>query len=151
MFLRGSVILCALIIISSQNQKNDGRRLEVVADGLALWRGVQLAIDTTLVSPLHQDGSPRTPPMEQCWRRFASGRNVFQTARLVVLAPEVGGRWLDETAQFLQGLAKARAHAVDPSRACGSRMDSTLELHLGLQHSACIRDVPVGAPTNNWH
>ena len=29
--------------------------------------------------------------------------------------------------------------------------DSTLELHLGLQRSACIRDVPVGAPTNPWH
>ena len=30
----------------------DGRRLEVVADGLSLWRGAQLAIDMTLVSPL---------------------------------------------------------------------------------------------------
>ena len=30
----------------------DGRRLEVVADGLSLWRGAQLAIDTTLVSSL---------------------------------------------------------------------------------------------------
>ena len=29
----------------------DGRRLEVVADGLTLWHGAQLAIDTTLVSP----------------------------------------------------------------------------------------------------
>ena len=33
----------------------DGRRLEVIADGLSLWRGAQLAIDTTLVSPLHRD------------------------------------------------------------------------------------------------
>ena len=37
----------------------DGRRLEVVADGLTLWHGAQLAIDTTLVSPLHRDGSAR--------------------------------------------------------------------------------------------
>ena len=29
----------------------DGRRLEVVADGLTLWQAAQLAIDTTLVSP----------------------------------------------------------------------------------------------------
>ena len=29
----------------------DGRRLEVVADGLMLWDGAQLAIDTSLVSP----------------------------------------------------------------------------------------------------
>ena len=37
----------------------DGRRVEVVADGLPLFGGVQLAIDTTLVSTLHCDGSPR--------------------------------------------------------------------------------------------
>ena len=30
----------------------DGRRLEIVADDLTLWRGAQLAIDTTMVSPL---------------------------------------------------------------------------------------------------
>ena len=35
----------------------DGRRLEVIADRLTLWRGVQLAIDTTQVSPLHSDGT----------------------------------------------------------------------------------------------
>ena len=35
----------------------DGRRLEVVADGLSLWQGAQLAIDTTMVSPLRRDGS----------------------------------------------------------------------------------------------
>ena len=37
----------------------DGPRLEVVADGLTLWHGAQLAIDTTLVSPLRRDGSAR--------------------------------------------------------------------------------------------
>ena len=37
----------------------DARRLEVIADGLSLWRGAQLAIDTTLVSPLHRDGTAR--------------------------------------------------------------------------------------------
>ena len=37
----------------------DGRRLEVVADGLPLHGGAQLAIDTTMVSPLHRDGTAR--------------------------------------------------------------------------------------------
>ena len=37
----------------------DNRRLEVVADGLSLWNGSQLPIDTTLVSPLHRDGRAR--------------------------------------------------------------------------------------------
>ena len=36
-----------------------GRRLEVVADGLPLFHGAQLAIDTTLVSPVRSDGAPR--------------------------------------------------------------------------------------------
>ena len=33
-------------------------------------------------------------------------------ARLVVLAAEVGGRWSDETAQFLEALAKHRAQGA---------------------------------------
>ena len=37
----------------------DARRLEVVADGLQLSGGAQLAIETTLVSPLHRDGCAR--------------------------------------------------------------------------------------------
>ena len=37
----------------------DGRRLEVVADGFPLHGGAQLAIDTTMVSPLHSNGVAR--------------------------------------------------------------------------------------------
>ena len=33
------------------------RRLEVVVDGLPLWNGAQLAIDTTMVSPVRRDGT----------------------------------------------------------------------------------------------
>ena len=36
-----------------------GRRLEIIADGLPSWRGAQLAIDTTLVSPIRADGTAR--------------------------------------------------------------------------------------------
>ena len=43
----------------------DGRRLEVVADGLTLWHGAQLAIDATLVSPLRRDGSARFRAADQ--------------------------------------------------------------------------------------
>ena len=38
---------------------NDGRRLKVVVDGLPVYGGAQLAVDTTLVSALHCDGSAR--------------------------------------------------------------------------------------------
>ena len=34
----------------------DGRRLEIVADGVTLWHGARLAIDTTTVSPVRRDG-----------------------------------------------------------------------------------------------
>ena len=34
----------------------DQRRIEIIVD---LWHGAQVAVDTTLVSPLHGDGSPR--------------------------------------------------------------------------------------------
>ena len=37
----------------------DARRLDIVADGLPLFGGVQLASDTTLVSAVRQDGTPR--------------------------------------------------------------------------------------------
>ena len=33
----------------------DGRRLEVIADGLPLFDGAQLALDTTMVSPLDSE------------------------------------------------------------------------------------------------
>ena len=41
----------------------DARRLEIVADGLPLFGGAQLAIDTTLVSAVRQDGTPRRGAM----------------------------------------------------------------------------------------
>ena len=41
-------------------QHVDARRLEVVADGLPLFHGAQIAVDTTLVSPLRRDGTPPT-------------------------------------------------------------------------------------------
>ena len=40
-------------------QHIDDRRIEVIANGLALAGGAQLAVDTTLVSPLTRAGEPR--------------------------------------------------------------------------------------------
>ena len=37
--------------------RSDLRRLEVVAEGLTLFVGCQLAIDATVASPLHSDGT----------------------------------------------------------------------------------------------
>ena len=89
----------------------DGRRLEVVADGLTLWHGAQLAIDTTLVSPLRRDGSARFRVANQDGAVLMEARRRKERtypelsgeggrARLVVLAAEVGGRWSEETARW---------------------------------------------------
>ena len=37
---------------------HDGRRIEVIANGLPLFHGAQVAIDATIVSPLRGDGQP---------------------------------------------------------------------------------------------
>ena len=79
----------------------DARRLEVVADGLPLWGGVQLAVDTTLVSALRGDRNPRRGAATRDGVALSEARDKERTypelvgpgarARLVVLALEVGG------------------------------------------------------------
>ena len=97
----------------------DDRRVEVLADGLPLFHGQQLAIDTTLVSALGRDGLPRP----RCAHvdgaileaaRWRKERHHLELSgqqgrtRLVVLAAEVGGRWSQESVRFLVQLAKAK-------------------------------------------
>ena len=80
----------------------DSRQLEVVADGLPLFHGAQLAIDTPLVSPVGRDGLPRS----RCAREDGAALTIarrrkertcpeltgrFGRAKLVVFGCEVGG------------------------------------------------------------
>ena len=94
----------------------DGRRLEIVVDGLPLFSGAQLAVDTTMVSPLHRDGTARRGAalsgekvLEEARRRkertYPELSGAGGRARLAALAATVGGRWSQETAQFLRGFA----------------------------------------------
>ena len=98
----------------------DERRVEVLADGLPLFHGAQLAVDTTLVSVLGRNGEPRPRCadvdgviLEEATRRKErrypelSGRHG--RTHLVVLAAEVCGRWSPDTVRFLAQLAKAKA------------------------------------------
>ena len=102
----------------------DDRGIEVIANGLPLWGGCQLAVDTTLVSPLTRDGQPR-----QRQRRYAGAalhdarRNKERVyseltrggrCRLVVLGIETGGRWSEEACNFLRLLAQHRARQDTP-------------------------------------
>ena len=103
----------------------DGRRLEVVVDGLPLFGGWQWAVDTTLVCALHGDGRLWRGAAEMDGvallaarrvkeRRYPEFVGVQARARLVVLVVEVGGRFSKETNGFLTGLAKARARSETP-------------------------------------
>ena len=98
----------------------DNRRLEVVVDGLPLFRGAQLAIDTTMVSPIRRDGTSRRQcastngaALLQARRRkertYPELAGDMGRARLVVLGCEVGGRWSTEASSFLSALAEAKA------------------------------------------
>ena len=101
----------------------DERRIEVVANGLPLWHGSQLALDATIVSPLTRRGEahPRADVQPGCAVAAAARRNRCQTypelgrarrGRLVVVGIETGGRFGTEAVQLLRLLARHRADSV---------------------------------------
>ena len=101
----------------------DARRLEVVVNNLPLFGGSQLAIDTTLVSPVRANGQSipgafrhdgvalkRAKQRKQrTYPELTGGRG---RTRLLVMALEIGGRWNHDAYHFLRHLAKARSREV---------------------------------------
>ena len=92
-----------------------------VAVGLPLFGGVQLAVDTTLVSPVRGGGQPQRGASDRDGVALKRARRKKETtypelvrlvsrARLVVL----GGRWSQEAWIFVQLLAQARARSEIP-------------------------------------
>ena len=101
---------------------DDDRRIEVVASGLPLFGGQQLAVDVTMYGALTADGRPRP---RATWQDGAALRDARRDkerrypeflrgarCRLVVVALETGGRFSAETIAFLVGLSQARARAA---------------------------------------
>ena len=113
----------------------DGRRIEVIADGLTLFQGAQLAIDTTMVSPLRRDGTTRR----------GAGRRPGVALEQARRTKE--GRWSDETAQFLRCLAKAKAETAPVliknrvKAAWLRRWSSILACSAGPSHRPFLRGV----------
>ena len=101
---------------------HDHRQLEIIANGFTLWGGAQLAVDTTLISPVRRNGTPQpgadTEDGVQLQtarrRKELRYRELVQSrrCRLVVLALKVGGRWSDDAVSFVRLLAKAKARTV---------------------------------------
>ena len=98
--------------------RQDDRRIEVIANGLPIWGGAQLAVDTTIVSPLTRDGQPRRRAGQYAGTALTEARRRkertypelmrSQRCRLVVLGIETGGRWR-KAASFVRLLAHAKA------------------------------------------
>ena len=109
----------------------DDRRIEVIANGLPMWGGSQLAVDTTLVSPLTRSGEPRSRGGTYAGAALQDARrNKERTypellqnrrCRLVVLGIEIGGRWSNEASNFIRILANARARSSPPSLQAATR------------------------------
>ena len=60
-------VLVRELDFSPIDNRLDGRRLEVVADGLEAFNGAQLAIDTTLACALRSDGTARPRDARVPW------------------------------------------------------------------------------------
>ena len=138
----------------------DGRRLEVIADGLPLFDGAQLALDTTMVSSLHRDGTAKRETSvrggavlqeaRRCKERtYPELNGAGGRARLVVLAAEMGGRWSDETAQLpcqAPRPGSSRCHAS----AGAIRVVEALGQFVSLQCCEGFCAVVVGQETSTW-
>ena len=60
--------------------KIDGRRLEIVVDGLPLFSGAHLAVDTTMVSPVHHDGTARRGAalvVRRSWKKHGEEKSGY--------------------------------------------------------------------------
>ena len=139
----------------------------MVAELLPMFGGGQLALDTTLVSALHCDGSARPHAANVDGVALTASRRRKELtypelveprsrARLVVLAGEVGGRWSAETTSFLRLLAEARARSETPltrrrvEQAWRIRWGCMLVCAAGRAFAASLLDqrVPVGSDGN---
>ena len=97
----------------------------MVALGLPLQKGAQLAVDVTLRSVLSSTGEPKARAAEVGGAVAEAARKDKEAAypelvlakrcALVVVALETGGRWSDEAASFVADLAKAKARSAPPT------------------------------------
>jgi len=90
----------------------DERRIEIVANGFPIWHGAQVAIDTSLVSPVRGNGTARPHAADTSGtaiafitrrKRHRTYREIAnaERCRLVVFVLEVGGQWGDEALDLL--------------------------------------------------
>ena len=161
---RGPTLLSATWIWKGVNVL-DGRRLEVVADGLTLWHGDQLAINTTLVSALHRMARPGGQrPRPQAGAALKQARLLKETtypssrekeekhALAVLVCRSRGGDCLMRRHSSCALHPKLTPDSTpDPPepRQCG--MAPQMEQQLGLQHSQDFRVISPGQAPESWN
>ena len=100
----------------------DEREVEVVAAGLPIHHGAQLAVDITLRSA--SCGAPRPNAAVVNGAVLTQARRdkevkcselvAAERCRLVVIALETGGRWSTEAVNFVEDMANSRAREAPP-------------------------------------
>lgn len=110
----------------------DGRQLEVIATGSPLAQGVPLAVDATMVSPLHGTGEPwdraQVVPGVSLQRAERSKEGKYpelvdsEAAQLTTLACETGGRWSSRCLEVVEQLAMARARSAPEHMRVSARL-----------------------------
>ena len=139
----------------------DGRATEVLASGLPLLFGAQLAVDVTLRCALTADGTaqPGTAGVDgaMCSRAREEKERKYSellrgdSCRLVVVALETGGRWSEEALQFVESLAAARArdapHAMfhSAAQAWRRRWSRVLSVSCARSFASSLVAEPMGA------
>ena len=135
----------------------DNRRLEVVVDGLPLFNGAQLAVDTTLVSPIRRDGTPRPRAHEVNGIALSHARRHKETtypelagrggrARLVVIGRRSRRSFLLRNGTVPQrlGLGQNTWCLRLVAWASPIRMDTQMERHVGLRSCSCVCHLVAG-------
>ena len=100
----------------------DAKRFEILVDGLSMFNGSQLAVDTTLVSPLRRDGTARPSAATKDGAAFRFARKDKERTY-----PELTGKLREITKsaadgqQRLNNLALAHARAQSVTKFCRAK------------------------------
>ena len=154
--------------LNTHTTQHDDRRIEVIANGLPLWNGCQIAVDTTLVSPSTAAGQPRrhqgsTAAAPLRIARRAKTRTYPELtgagrARLVVLGIETGGTLERRSSDLHPASGKMANHKASSSTPPSLRRSAALawtSRWTALLATAAIRSfacsllmLPASASTN---
>ena len=141
---------------------NDNKRLEVVADGLPLFGGVQLAVDTTLVFAVRGDGEsvPGAADRDGVALRRARRRKEATFPELIRAGESsFGGPGTGSGRPLVQRGSDVRPDAGESTReirsscvtaSLGASVEVAVVLHLFVRGSQGVCSFLVGIPRWAW-